>query len=305
MKDSLYNTLINHCDNFHSTYKCNNCSRDNGRCSGGCSECSYEIHRNGEVRTNYDCEKLTSYYVCRFLNKYASEALHALECDFLKEKILQNKRFNVLSLGCGPSSDYIAFNAFRNQHCPEKMIHYKGIDISTGWDAINKKINKIKNENDKYNIFYQDVFEKIKEKPIKNTNILVIQNLFSTLNKKNDSRFQNSLETFFDDLNSNIIKRRAKNLIIIINDINSWYCARDKWINTFRDNIAKNNIKCETQIRYFDNTNCKHKEDFWQKHNASNWFFKATPAILIYQTGLPKECTGVQLLIKIGGNNDN
>lgn len=303
----LYKSILEYAINYYK--KCGNCdfcTRDNRVCSGSCEKCLSELHWNNEIRTNYNCKKLTSLYVCRFFNKYCSEIYYALNCNFIKNRLNKNAKLNILSFGCGPLSDYIAFDYFRNSYYPTKIIKYGGIDITKEWVHINNFVKNNKKETDEIIIKYEDVFEKIKEKPIRNVNVLVIQNLFSNLNKKQDTRFIENFENFLEDLVKNIVNCRAKNLVIIINDVNSSNCARDKWIYSIINKFTEQGVQFKYQINYFKNDKCKHEESYWVAYKDSNWIFDPYNNEDNYQEGLNKVCTGVQLLIKIGeDDNDN
>lgn len=303
MNNNLFNEIIKYCDEYYIKNKQNGikcsgeCSHDYCNCNGFCSNCMEELTWNKpNGRTNYDCEKLTSYYVCKFLNRFSSEIYHALNSSFISEKLMKLEKFNILSLGCGPASDIIAFDSFNKNHMANPVdIYYRGVDIAEAWQHIHQKLEYLAEENNYSQPFfsYSDVFEKIGDVPIKDVNILVVQNLISTFVRTGcDSK----LNVFLDNLIINVINYMPNNSIIIINDINSCNLLRDRWLKDVIIKLKSSPRGGHYNIMYFDrnygNTN-------WIKHlnNSIEFEYPAEFNPFFYEHW--DNCSSVQLLITL------
>lgn len=197
-----------------------------------CGKCFGDL-TNMRVETGYDnyhCERLTYYYTCRHLNTFASQIYYALNSKFLKEELSNLKQFNILSLGCGPTPDFIAFDSFNKNH---KDIKYVGVDVSKAWDN-NHKCIEVYNRNNNMSspvFHFIDVMQYVSEKRNSEINILIIQNIISTFAK---SHKNNLLDIFVSKLFQNIILNSSSDkMYIIVNDVNHPDLLRDEWLRLF------------------------------------------------------------------------
>ena len=104
----LIDEIVDFCDNEYSSYECTGCHKHH-LCQQDCKNCLDDLHyHKNRIRTDYSCEHLLDYYVCRYSYKYCSEIIYALECVDLS----RYPYFNILSLGCGGAPDLMAFDYF-------------------------------------------------------------------------------------------------------------------------------------------------------------------------------------------------
>lgn len=54
--------------------------------------------------------------------------------------------YNILSIGCGPATDLVAFDYFNKANELFKPINYYGIDKEVAWNNIHQKITDFKDE---------------------------------------------------------------------------------------------------------------------------------------------------------------
>lgn len=218
----LVGTLVNRCaELYEASSDCeDDCTHPSGSCSGCCRECTEQVHwhrKNG--RTDYDCQKLLYYYVCRYAWKYCSEIMYALETLDLEDY----PSYNILSIGCGSAPDLMAFEQINRKD--KKSIYYRGFDINPFWEAIHNEIeNYILTCDDieaKFTI--RDIFDVIeKNNPTKRPyNVIILEYLISHLPSKNRAELVAQL---FNGLIDKVIAARTPGtpFLIIINDIDHY-----------------------------------------------------------------------------------
>ena len=79
----LIDDLVEYCDEQYQSGECGACTgkdRCVNECDGNCKLCLDDIHfYEQQRRTQYDCERLLYYYVCRYSYKYCSEIIQINE----------------------------------------------------------------------------------------------------------------------------------------------------------------------------------------------------------------------------------
>ena len=72
----LIDDLVEYCDEQYQSGECGACTgkdRCVNECDGNCKLCLDDIHfHEQQRRTQYNCERLLYYYVCRYSYKYCS-----------------------------------------------------------------------------------------------------------------------------------------------------------------------------------------------------------------------------------------
>lgn len=218
-----------------------------------CYDCMRQIHYPAEyssstiIRERYDCRNIVIDYVNKYLNKYASEILHALNrLSFFKDL----KDYNIISVGCGPAPDLMAFEKYLQDNSLNKKINYLGFDCNHYWEPIQNKIkdyckiNRIEARFPNIDIMNSSdlSIEIIDFQP----NILILQYFLSSFGRAG----QNSGIDFFDYLIENIIPSMDNNSIIVINDIN-YKDPRDSFA-TIKKNLENNGYKTTEYKLYFN-----------------------------------------------------
>lgn len=214
----LLSKMIYYCDQMYSDYHCNECTGYN--CSHNCKKCLDDIHyHRNNIRSEYDCEKLLYYYLCRYSMKYCSEIVYAL-CKIDLNRYLY---FNILSFGCGGAADLMAFDNVLDSN---KDVFYHGVDINTYWDDIHSKISEIY----PYASFTTgfDVKTDISRLSCENYNVVIIEYLISYFYSCDSSVVSNLFDDFIEYVISN--KPQDSPMLIIINDVDSINTGRDTFM---------------------------------------------------------------------------
>ena len=190
--------------------------------------------------------------------------------------------FNILELGCGPAMSLIAMDYYNKKYNHNKLINYYGIDINPIWEPIYKEIKRISKENTNINIegfSKKDIVQDLNFS--KKYNIIVINYVISwfaenKLNRDIDKIFKNALNSI----------DKTKKSIIIINDVNKDF----KGVNEF---FKIEEILDKLGLKYYPPIKCnlEGKDTILQKY-YNYW-------------GKNNVCTSAQLIITIGGKDDN
>lgn len=220
---------------------------------GSCLKCVKDSFRPPNSDT-YNCLKKLATYTIHFGTMYASEIYHFLEQSKLLENHLNNKKINVLSLGCGVMLDKTALNNYIKNKKMNINLSYKGYDIEPLWNKIN-----ISEDFETKNIV--DGFD------CRGVDIIFMNKVFSTL--KNNDLSDDFLDTFEKEL-----ENLSSGSFVIFNDINSIYMGRDE----FHYFTFDNSLECIG--RYFFNFDEHTEDDYIEIKNSHNRYDKHIKQIL-------------------------
>lgn len=255
----LIDEIVDFCDNEYSSYVCTGC-HNHHLCQQDCKKCLDDLHyHKNTIRTDYSCEHLLDYYVCRYSYKYCSEIIYALN----NVDLSQYPYFNILSLGCGGAPDLMAFDYF---NLPQR-VKYKGFDINDSWEKIHNCIEKMnKAESVEFYRGY-NVLDFFDNETIERCNVIVVEYLisffYSTIG-------QEGLVEWFDKLAQQVVFYKPSNspMLIIINDADSIYTGRDNFPllrNSIESQGLTINLECRRHFkengffpyskRYYSNAN--------------------------------------------------
>lgn len=179
----LIDDLVEYCDEQYQSGECGACTgkdRCVNECDGNCKLCLDDIHfHEQQRRTQYDCERLLYYYVCRYSYKYCSEMIYALRQIDLSDY----PYFHILSMGCGGAPDLMAF---QYMNYPQKL-SYVGLDKNVYWEEIHNFI--IDNYDDGKVQFLRniDVLQYFDNREITKCNVIIIQYLISYFYSNSES----------------------------------------------------------------------------------------------------------------------
>lgn len=306
-KEDLYKYLMGYSYNNSAevikTCTCEGgCSHPSGRCSSSrtslCwSKCLNEIYQhntNQTGRLRYNCNKLVHHYLYRQLDKQASEILVALR--EISNSISSLSEFNVISLGCGPCTELVAFDYYNQESGHNKNINYIGIDIESSWGIIHSKINEFLRQQH-YNIdfkcFIGDVVDInfLEKKFNSNVNIIVLNYLVSSLYSSGEFQKLNKLYSNIAEL---LVKNNIKNCIIIINDMNLSIRGTDTFIDIITK-LTNNKVRIINQkLRYFE---AERTAVYGAKYSSNKTIFED----LFYpQSFSNNKSTSAQLLVQCG-----
>lgn len=187
-----------------------------------CEKCLPKVHfrrkNNGNLR-DYDCKNMIYYYCGRYSLKHSGEVFLLLQQ--ISHRIPDNLR--VLSIGCGPCTDLLAFDAYLKTHKQNGKIEYHGLEKSNLWNDIHNFIiqNSEKHNLSKVKITYLDVVEQFREVEniIKNEkpNIISFQYVLSDMAKYYHVDF---VKEFADKFVEKAFEILPGSTIIIFNDTN-------------------------------------------------------------------------------------
>ncbi len=297
----LINKVVDFCNDQFLLHKspsvCPDCKHLE-KCSGGCKQCLTEIHfpsktKNG--KKDYDCRNLLNFYICDYSFKYASEIWYLLNSSKLIEEI---DNYNILSIGCGGCPDLMAFDSYIS-NCSTlelKTISYLGIEKNELWKPIHDQISRYRNErilNTKYK--YIDIFDCLAESITTSTNVLILQYLISHFYSIGQAR---KIDELFESLATNIAAKKIKNkpFVIIINDVNSKYRGRDKFMSLCSKLITAD--LHEVHSKYYFNYGIQYDgQKYGNSHSSSDVLYDVPDKLIMYNPW--KNCSSAQLLIEL------
>lgn len=276
------------------------CPNHNNTDCLNCETCLKQIHfpkkyRGSTVWTDYDCEKMINYYICKYLLKYSSEILYALENNRVIDYL---ENYDILSIGCGACLDLMAFETYICNHRLDSTINYIGIDKNELWKEVQNQIIQYSEDVPDINVspfIYDDAISWLRHHIVRNIDVIVLQYFISHLN---NTRQNNQFNDFCDSLIDNVVAYKKDNMpmFIIINDANSCYRGRDRFEVLF-DKIGEHGYNCDYRRRYF-NYRIQHDEQRYGRMYP-NINIKYPVPRFIYQYNPWKVCSSAQMIIKI------
>lgn len=289
----LVGTLVDWCATNYRSLECNVCTHPSGRCSGSCKNCSEEVnyHKNGNCRSDYDCQKFLYYYVCRYSWKYCSEIMYALEQVHLRSYPC----YHIVSVGCGGAADLMAFEQI-NQQQP-KDLYYKGYDINPLWEPIQNEIEQYMMDNGHCAKFRRkDIFERLNHgKPANHAyNIVVMEYLISHFSENCRTALA---EELFEGIVEQIIVNRIQDspFLIIINDIDH-YSVRSCFDNLL-DMLTQYGFHFKFAKLHFSDRQRDYNDGSQQYASRANKFY--IPDSIKGQFDCAITCTSAQLIVEI------
>ncbi|MBO5351893.1 MAG: hypothetical protein J6A77_01215 [Lachnospiraceae bacterium] len=296
-RKSLIKEIINYCHQQYTQLACTNCEHQGGcpgECEGNCKKCLEEVHypkKYPNGMKDYSCERMLNFYVCDYTAKYASEILYLMRKS---EALKQIDDYHVLSIGCGGCPDLMAFEKYCHEKSFEKTVSYIGIDVNERWKPIHEQIETYNTKTlRKIQFQYKDAVEE--ECNIACANVIVLQYVIS--------HFYNTgqigkIEAFFEKLIDNIIEYRqqGKPLVVLINDVNSYYRGRD-YFEVLVNKLTEKGIREHSQRYYFD-YNIQHDgQRYGIKHEKTQILYKLPEKLNIYEPW--EDCSSAQMLIEV------
>jgi hypothetical protein len=201
-------TLLSYCNqSYNRPEVCDDCQNPCPE-TGNCETCLETIHFGTEER-QYNCTNILYFYVCKYIFKYSSEIAYLINSNAFK----CITEFNILSLGCGPCTDYYGVDLYRK----DRRINYYGIEMNQDWKEIHENI--VLKGSDTFNINYIDAFMFLSD-PFRYLkkyipNIIIVNYMISDMLKADAD-----VDDFIDKLAENLFDHLPKNTFVIINDYN-------------------------------------------------------------------------------------
>jgi len=273
--------------NYNRDAECFDC-KNNCPQTGDCEKCLDLVHfGNGDRK--YNCINILNYYACKYLHKYSSEIGYVFNLNELSDL----KEYNVLSIGCGPCTDFFGISDLIETKKHNVQLNYLGIELNEDWGFAHNWIKA--NSQHNYKITYMDAYVLLK-KPEKylgefRPNVIIINYLISDLLKAGCDvlEFMNLLET-------NLFRTLSTSTYIIINDYNRGLSANDP--RTYYDQfetIISSNSKVRIAKCHFKH-NIKRYHPYHYQHPQNEILFPLMPIIHNFHPW--NFCSSAQLLIK-------
>lgn len=296
----LIDYLVNTCKqdfNMRTCFPCNHpCQCPN---PGYCKDCLEEIHypaRHPQGKHDYDCLRLMDFYVCDYSYKYASEYLYLLNATHAPELL---QEYFIVSVGCGPCTDLIAWEKYNHDSEQNKEIRYLGVDLNKGWSEIHNSVKcycaEESHQDIKTGFVYEDVSSLPEDLNYGRVNIISLQYVVSSIFQAGGGE---AVYSFFDLLVNKIVLRRnlANPFLILINDVNSNKMGRDCFIYIV-DALNHYGISSLKQLWYFNRNIINPGQCYGNKHNSSDILFPVSSDAEYFQ---PWEfCSSAQLAVLI------
>jgi len=286
----MLNRIIKFCSDKYEVSD-NICSYCKNTCHGSCKRCLEKINFKKEVIREYNCKNIVCYYTCHHLYRYASEIEYALEK--FDHSVLKN--LNILSIGCGPSTELYGIVNYFLTH-GHRNITYHGIDQNRIWNKIQEKNKEIFEEvykNININYINTDAFDYINTIDIK-PNVLILNYFISDM-----LLHGNNMYSFVDKVYMNLITEMPENSILILNDIN---LGKDDthprfYFELLRDRLKSDNFT-KTCARFHFKNNNRPFFNYGFLHTNNCIKYKVMPGIEnLFE---PWEfCASAQLLVRL------
>jgi hypothetical protein len=182
------------------------------------------------------------YYVCRYINKYASEIYYVFK-TLISHPSTRKTEYNILSIGCGDCADLFGINQFLQDNNRNPSVSYTGIDLNTRWRPIHDQIRAIF-PTINFHFEYRDAFEYISSLEILPYNIVILEYVLNEVKKYTPE----IIDAFIDCLTHGVVDRLPSDSFVVINDINH-NMVRNSYLR-FKRKAEENNTTQEIYLRF-------------------------------------------------------
>lgn len=285
-----YNNCVPCNNNCPHNYYCTTC----GCQLATCNRCMNHIQWANPPSFTYSCSKITLHYMLRFVNRFASEIAYAMA----KYNFGSIKKYNVVSLGCGPGSEvYGLVRVLRARKLPI-ILDYQGYDLNGVWKTV-QDISKssLSKTGHKIQFFKDDMFNKFVGFNGESIDLLILNYLLSDVEKFSSNIGQK--QSFVGDLSWFVIMNDVHN--ILFND-NNYYGNNGKMDSGAQlmlkliDELKKWHVKVNVQYRCFPYDPRRGAQQ-WRYYSKNNLVFP-----LLAGNNLDKNvryCNSKQVLVHI------
>lgn|GEM_PF-1473567 len=208
-------TLLEKCNNLYRKLKC--CHPIDNPLTCNCGRC---WGNDFYTTDSYDCLKKLCYYTMNYGPAFASEIYHYLSESRILEQNFNNRRINILSLGCGFSPEVYAIEKYIEDFGLNIEYNYIGLDIEKRWSIIREE---------GYNRYYE-IRDLLDGFTLENYDLVFICKVFSTMRRNNSGQSF----IFINNLREQI-KRMNEGSYLIFDDVNHVECGRDFFDRNVKD----------------------------------------------------------------------
>lgn len=234
-------------------------------------------------------------YVVKHFYRFASEIEYAFRIVYHAEQHNWKDNINVVSLGCGPSSElYGIINELQNQQS-NLVVSYHGFDTNAIWQKIwNLNIDICKQHNVTYTT--DDMFAYYTEHSDEHIDILILNYLLSDVarNMQNEEKtaFLDKLAEFIDVMDVQYVI--FNDISLFYDNLISGYSCMEYVVRQFGVNKQRHSVLKGGRYRFGDPN--PHQPTYGRKYNQSSLLFTIDDAAKDFQPF--NYCNSIQMLIK-------
>ncbi|MBQ4603384.1 MAG: hypothetical protein IJB16_02175 [Clostridia bacterium] len=201
----------------------------------------------------------------------------------------------VLSIGCGPCTDLLAFNLLNQEGVYSfKTLDYRGIEIDTRiWKKVHEDLEQIAPQNYSIEIINADACEYVDNLLEQNwkPDVIVFQYVFSDMQKHSDKSKIDHLISVM----GNYVSQCNNNTYVVCNDIN---LSRTYGGGREFFDILLQNISCQTKSsqRHFNNSNKRSHFNYGEEYRNNSLASDIPTYLHNYEPY--DSCSSAQLIIK-------
>lgn len=292
--------LINLCAaSYAGGEECQNCVNDK-RCES-CNSCKcydsciHPLHQYNSNGKTYNCQNMAYNYVVKHFYRFASEIEYAFRIVYHTEQHNWKDNINVVSLGCGPSSElYGIINELQNQQS-NLVVSYHGFDTNAIWQKIwNLNIDICKQHNVTYTT--DDMFAYYTEHSDEHIDILILNYLLSdvarNMQKEEKTAFLDKLAEFIDVMDVQYVI--FNDIPLFYGNLESGYACMEYVVRQFGVNKPRHSVL--KGRRYSFGAPNPYQPTYGRKCDQSSLLFTIDDAAKDF---LPFNfCNSIQMLIK-------
>lgn len=265
------------CQNCVNAKKCEGCNTC--KCYDSCIHPLHQYNSNGKT---YNCLNMAYNYVVKHFYRFASEIEYAFRIVYHAEQHNWKDNINVVSLGCGPSSElYGIINELQNQQS-NLVVSYHGFDTNAIWQKIwNLNIDICKQHNVTYTT--DDMFAYYTEHSDEHIDILILNYLLSDVarNMQNEEKtaFLDKLAEFIDVMDVQYVI--FNDISLFYDDLISGYSCMEYVVRQFGVNKQRHSVLKGGRYRFGEPN--PHQPTYGKKWNQSNLLFTIDDAANDFQ----------------------
>ena len=278
------------CQNCVNAKKCEGCNTC--KCYDSCIHPLHQYNSNGKT---YNCINMAYNYVVKHFYRFASEIEYAFRFVYLAEQHNWKDNINVVSLGCGPSSElYGIINELHNQQS-NLVVSYHGFDTNAIWQKIwNLNIDICKQHNVTYTT--DDMFAYYTEHSDEHIDILILNYLLSdvarNMQKEEKTAFLDKLAEFIDVRDVQYVI--FNDIPLFYDNLISGYSCMEYVVRQFGVNKPRHSVLKEGRYRFGEPN--QFQPTYGKKWNQSSLLFTIDDVANDFQPF--NYCNSIQMLIK-------
>lgn len=292
--------LINRCTALYNGGKaCKNCVNEK-KCEriNTCKcydSCIHPLHQRSSSGKTYNCPNMVYNYVVKHFYRFSSEIEYPFRIIYNVERHNWNDKINIVSLGCGPSSElYGIVNELQLQQSTLSVSYY-GYDTNSIWQDI-WNLNTEICQQCEISYHVEDMFAFYDNYPNEQIDILILNYLLSdvarNLQKVEKTTFLDKLAEFIDI--RNVLYVLFNDIPLFYDKLNSGYSCMEYIVNQF--GIKKQRKSKLIHCRYRFGEPNQYQPTYGRKWRQASLLFPIDKVAMDFQPF--DSCNSIQMLIK-------